>query len=178
MSQVHFAKMPSISIPRTKMKIPFTHKLSFNFSKIIPVMCKEILPGDTFRIDFAALIRMSTPIAPIMDNVRGSLHAFYVPMRLLWEHTEEFYGANKTSAGPQLTPYTIPSVYFATTAATRPVVGSVSDYLGKPVLASNLANGPMVSVLKERAYWLIVNEWYRAQQVQNPIIVSKGDTIR
>lgn len=48
MSQVHFAKMPNISIPRTKMKTPFTHKMSFNFSDIVPIMAREVLPRRYF----------------------------------------------------------------------------------------------------------------------------------
>lgn len=178
MSNAHFARTPNISIPRTKMKQSFTHKTSFQFGKLIPIDAFEVLPGDTFKLKLSSLIRMSTPIAPIMDNIECSIHAFFVPMRLIWEHAEEFYGANKTSAGYQQTNYTIPSVLLDLndSGVDGPEVMSVCDYLGKPLaLASDTAEVTSVSILKERAYALIWNEWYLAEQVMNPIIINKGD---
>ena len=129
MSSAHFSKMPNINIPRTKMKCTFPHKTSFNFGKLIPIDCFEVLPGDTHKLRLSSFIRMSTPIAPIMGNIKLKACAFFVPMRLLWEHTEEFFGANKTSAGPQTTVYKIPSrsVYLDGIGTN-----AVGHYLGKP----------------------------------------------
>lgn len=176
MSNAHFSKMPSVSIPRTMFNMNFTHKTSMLHGDLVPIDCFEVLPGDTFKLELSSLIRMSTPITALMDDLEMSYHAFFIPMRLLWSHTEEFYGANKTSSGYQEAVYKIPAKSVYTAGVPK---GSVSHYLGKPVAAadSNKANAGrgMVSVLKERAYWLVWSEWYRAQQVQNPFLLTTDD---
>lgn len=174
MANAHFSRMPNISIPRTKMKNHFPHKTSFNFGKLVPIDCFEVLPGDTHKLRLSSFIRMSTPIAPIMDNIYCYVHAFFVPMRLVWEHTEEFFGANKTTAGPQNSVYLIPRRSLYLDGVT---VGSVSHYLGKPLTAANSSKifYGLANILKERCYYLIASEWYRAQQVQNPVLLNKSD---
>lgn len=174
MGAYRFSMAPNISVPRSKFKMPFNHITSFNHGKLIPIDCFEVLPGDEFKLDLSAIIRMSTPIAPIFGNIKGRIHAFFIPMRLVWEHTKEFYGENKTSAGYQQYNYTIPS----TPLSNVPVAQSVSDYLGKPVLGTKDQgeNEINISVLKERCYYLVWNEYYRAQQFQDPVLLSVADT--
>ena len=174
MGSKHFSSMPNISIPRSRWKVPFSHPFTMNHGQLIPVDCFEIVPGDGFAGRYSFVIRMSTPIAPIMGNIKGKLCAFFVPWRLLWEHTEEFYGANKTSAGYQTTTYKIPSKSLYRDGVT---VGSVSHHLGKPLVtaSSSKYNYGIVSILKERCYNFIWSEWYRAQQLQAPFILSRVD---
>lgn len=169
------ASNPMIAIPRSRFSQPFTHSTSWLHGDIIPIDCFEVLPGDDFTVSKAAgEIIMSTPIAPIFGNIKLKACAFFVPMRLLWEHTEEFFGANKTSAGPQLNTYKIPrrSIY-------QDNIGhhSLSSYLGKPIVSGDASktNFGLASVLKERGYWFIWSEWYRQQQLQNPFIMNNSD---
>lgn len=171
----HYAQFPNISLRRNEIDNPFRHQLSFNFGTLNVIDCKEVLPGQTDVLDLSSYIRMSTPIAPIMDDIKIHIHAYYVPMRLLWSHTEEFYGANKTSAGPQPNTYYIPQRSIFKDGVPT---GSISHQLGKPycVADANKTNYGMASVLKERGYYLIATEWYRNQQVQNPIIVATDDS--
>lgn len=177
MSNSHFARTPNINIPRTKMKQSFTHKTAFEFGKLIPIDSFEVLPGDTFKLKLSSLIRMSTPIAPIMDNIECYLHAFFVPMRLVWKHTEEFFGANKETAGPQKTIYEIPHATINNSDDSS-FIGSICDYLGKPYIGGNgkvSEDWYAANILKERAYYLIWSEWYRAQQIQDPFICNMDD---
>ena len=169
------ASMPQIVIPRSKFLQEYDHVTSFLHGDLIPLDCFEVLPGDDFSVHKAAAeIIMSTPIAPMMANIKTKVVAFFVPTRLLWEHTEEFYGANKTSAGPQTTVYKIPTRSLFRNGVP---MNSVSHYLGKPYCSfdTNKYNYGKVSILKERAYWFIWSEWYRAQQIQAPFIMNKGD---
>lgn len=175
MGSYRFSMAPNISVPRSKFHMPFNHITSFNHGKLIPIDCMEILPGDEFKLDLSAVIRMSTPIAPIFGNIKGHIHAFFIPMRLVWEHTKEFYGENKTSAGYQTGSYSIPSSELEGTTGGYPVPNSVSSYLGKPCVADNVG-GLSISVLKERCYYLVWNEYYRAQQLQGPVLLSVADT--
>lgn len=170
MGAYRFSMAPNISVPRSKFRMPFTHSTSFLHGKLVPVDCFEILPGDEFKADFSALIRMATPIAPIMGNIKAHVHAFFVPMRLVWSHTKEFYGENNTSAGYQTQSYSIPSAALG----SQNDVQALSHYLGKPLTSVDVPT--TVSVLKERGYYLIWNEYYRAQQLQNPVLIQTGDT--
>lgn len=178
MATTRFASMPNVSLPRTKMGVSFTHPTSFTHGKVFPIFNAFVQPGDSFKLDLSALIRMSTPIAPIFGNIEFKAHSFFVPMRLLWEHTEEFFGENTTSAGPQTTEYTIPAAQFGYDTSHSPVVEGVSHYLGKPLHKSGatVPSSPVyASVLPERAYWLIINEYYRRQQLEAPIQVDTSD---
>ena len=124
------SSMPSVAIPRSRWIQEFNHSFSCLHGKLIPIDCFPVLPGDDYSVKKAATeIIMSTPIVPIMGNIKVKITAFFVPMRLLWENTEEFFGANKTSAGPQLTTYTIPNYSIFNNGIP---VGSVCHYLGKP----------------------------------------------
>jgi hypothetical protein len=49
-------------------------------------MSDRRLPGDTFNLRLTALGRMTTPIYPIMDNVRFFTHFFFTPNRLVWKN--------------------------------------------------------------------------------------------
>lgn len=176
MGQSHFAKVPRINIPRSMFDMSYGISTSFNHGKLVPLDAIEILPGDTFTMKIASVIRMSTPIAPLFGNIHCMIHAFFVPNRLVWEHFEEFMGANKTSAGPQLATFNIPQRSLFKSGVTT---NSISAYLGKPLCTSDstkAGNGyGMASVLKERGYALIYNEYYRAEQLQNPVPVYTGD---
>lgn len=179
MSNSRFASVPNISIPRSRWKQPFNHSTSFNHGQLIPIDCFDILPGDTYKLDLSSMIWMSNPIRPIFGNITAHISAYFVPMRLVWDYTKEFFGENKTSAGYQSTTYKIPSAYLGYYPVNgfngNVVAGSVSHYLGKPITSGiNLSNAIPVSVLKERAYYEIWNNYYRAQQIQNPVLVSYG----
>ena len=166
-----FSVMPSVSISRSRFLRKSQHKTSFNLGDIIPIYVDEVLPGDTRSIDVAHLVRMSTPIAPIMDNIYLDFYAFFVPNRLVWDHWKEFMGENNTSAGIPSQSYSIPKCVAANSSASF-ASGSLGDYFGLP-LGVGIAKD--VSVLPFRAYALIYNEWFRNQNVIAPLAIYKGD---
>lgn len=54
--------------------------------ELIPVMCQEVIPGDTFKIGCECIIRMQPMVAPILHEVNATVHYFFVPYRLLDFH--------------------------------------------------------------------------------------------
>ena len=74
-----------LSRERTKFALPFNHKTSFKLGELIPLACIDILPGDTFSSKVASVIRMSSPIAPIMDNIDIDYYPFFVPLRCVFD---------------------------------------------------------------------------------------------
>lgn len=167
-----FSVMPSVSISRSRFARKSQHKTSFNLGQIIPIYVDEVLPGDTRSIDMASLVRMSTPIAPIMDNIYIDYFAFYVPNRLVWVHWKEFAGENNSGAGIPLVNYKIPTV--ASSANTGQFVsGSYGDYMGLPVNVTNLFS--TISALPFRGLALIYNRWFRDQNLIAPLAVDTSD---
>lgn len=155
----------TLSQHRNKFKMPYTYKTTFNHGKLIPLGAPiEVIPGDTFKIDLASLIRMSTPIAPIMDNITMHVAAYFVPARLVYEHFEEVMGANKDGAWiTDKTEYSIP--YDAAYIDSDPSYATVGRYMG---IGTTFAP----NVLPARAYALIWNEFYRSQVVSAPIPID------
>ena len=170
----NFSVVPSVSISRSKFIRPSQRKTSFKLGEITPIFLDEVLPGDTRKIDMAALVRMNTPVAPIMDNIFVDYYAFFCPNRLLWNHWKEFMGENNTSAGIYSgTEYTVPTVDLFSADVTE---GNLGDALGLPLCTQNSTESLLVSSLPGRMYFVIYNEWFRDQNIISPISVSLGDT--
>lgn len=171
----YFAQNPTgIDIQRSKFDRASQHKTTINTGDLVPIYADEMLPGDTIHMDMSALIRMSTPIFPIMDNAHIEFFWFFVPYRLVWKHWKEFMGENTESYWTQETEYEIPQLKFNTTQTGSGAAekGSIADYMGIPTKI----NGLSVSALPFRAYCLIWNEWFRSENVQQPVEISMEDT--
>ena len=169
-----FSQNPAnIEISRSVFDRDSSLKTTFNAGKLIPFYIDEVLPGDTFSMDTSLLCRMSTPIYPVMDNAFLDYYYFFVPNRLVWDHWKEFNGENNTSAWTQNIDYQVPS------ALINVEPGSLGDYFGLPI-TDLVAPGSMfmeVNALPFRAYQLIWNEWFRDQNLQDPILVHTSDNV-
>lgn len=172
-----FNQVPRLDITRSRFKRRQDVKLTMNAGQLIPFYCDEVLPGDTFSIDQAAIIRMTTPIFPVMDNCHMDVYYFNVPCRILWEHWKRFMGENDEGPWAQTQQYTIPQVKVTGTAEKpAPYEGSIMDYMGIPTKVSKGAGTEFsVNALPFRAYAMIWQEWFRDQNVDNPAINSVSD---
>nr|WNN13489.1 MAG: major capsid protein [Gokushovirinae sp.] len=167
-TESHFATLPKVDISRSTFDRSASVKTSFNVGQIVPFFIDEVLPGDTFDIKTSKVVRMPSLITPIMDNIYLDTYYFFVPNRLVWSHWKEFNGENTESAWIPQTEYEIPQL-------TAPVggwnVGTLADYFGIPTGVSNLS----VSALPFRAYALIMNEWFRDQNLSDPLSIPVDD---
>ena len=166
--EAHFSTLPKVEIHRSLFDRTSQLKTSFNVGQLIPIYADEYLPGDTFVMDTAMVIRTSTMIKPVMDNMFLDLYYFAVPNRLVWEHFKEFMGENTSGPWTQTTEYIIPQVTAPSGGWSQ---GTIADYFGIPTKVSGLS----VSSLFFRAYALIWNEYFRDQNLQNPTDVPKTD---
>ena len=167
-SEYNFAQNPQVGVSRSRFQRNSDNKTTFNTGDLIPIYLDEVLPGDTHEIDVACVMRMATPIFPVMDNAFCDFYFFFVPNRLLWEHWKEFMGENKETAWTPKTEYSIPQV---TAPAEGWAEGTLADYLGLPTKVKGIS----VSALPGRAYGLIYNEWFRNQNVTQPTLVEVTD---
>lgn len=166
----HFALNPTrIDLSRSTFDRSSSVKTSFNAGDIVPFFLEEVLPGDTFNVKSSKVVRMQTLLTPMMDNVYLDTYYFFVPNRLVWKHWKEFNGENTESAWIPETTYEVPQITSPT--GTGWAVGTIADYFGIPTGVPNLS----VSALPFRAYALIMNEWFRDQNLSDPLVVPDDD---
>ncbi len=166
----HFALNPTrIDLSRSTFDRSASVKTSFNAGDIVPFFLEEVLPGDTFNVKSSKVVRMQTLLTPMMDNVYLDTYYFFVPNRLVWKHWKEFNGENTESAWIPETNYEVPQI--TAPAGTGWTVGTIADYFGIPTGVPNLS----VSALPFRAYALIMNEWFRDQNLSDPLVVPDDD---
>ena len=168
-TESHFAVNPTrIDLSRSRFDRSSSYKTTFNVGQIIPFYVDEVLPGDTFSIDTSKVVRMQTLLTPVMDDIFLDTYYFFVPNRLTWNHWKQFMGENTESAW-------IPSVEYEVPQLTAPEggwsIGTIADYMGIPTGVSGLS----VNALPFRAYALIMNEWFRDENLSDPLNIPVTD---
>ena len=168
-SEQHYAQVPHAEIRRAKFQRDFNLLTTMNEGDLVPIYLDEVLPADTFKINLNALVRMATPLYPVMDNAYMDFYFFFVPARLLWKHFQNLMGQNDSTFWAEQTEYTTP----VTTAPEGGWnVGTLADYFGIPTSVSGLK----VNSLPFRAYCKVWNEWFRDENLQQPVTQSMDDT--
>ncbi len=165
-----FSQIPRANIQRSSFDRTHTLKTAFDSNYLVPILCDEVLPGDTFNLKTNLFGRLSTPAVPIMDNLYLDVFYFFVPSRLVWDNWQKFNGEQKNPGDS--TDYLIPTV------SCDGTTGSIFDYFGIPYLEGNgAAEGTKIEVnaLPFRAYNLIFNEWFRDENLVNSAPVPTGD---
>lgn len=159
-----FDLAPQVTIPRCKEPYHQNIKGTLKAGDLVPYFCDMLIdPGTTLQLNQSSVIRMFTPITPVMDNCYLDVYMFAVPWRLTWEHTKEFWGENTESAWYTTTEYTIPKLKSGESASFD--IGSVVDYLG---LTRTGVENVNISALPVRAYREIFAEWFRDQNLIAP----------
>ncbi|QXN75242.1 major capsid protein [Microvirus mar50] len=134
---------PTPKPKRNSFDLSFTNNLTLNFGGLYPVLCKEVLPGDTFKIDTTFGLRFMPMYFPLQTKMRADIHYFYVRNRNLWKDWPDFVGKTKSNLVPPfINSYRTLDKKFLKT-------GSLADYLGVPTtwsgrkLSNNLISIPV-----------------------------------
>lgn len=167
-SEQHYNQVPHAEIRRSRFKRDFSILTTINEGDLVPIYVDEVLPGDTFKIDVNGLVRMATPLYPVMDNCNMDIFFFFVPCRLLWDHFINMMGQNDKSFWAESVEYTTPK---AKAPKGGWKIGSIADYMGIPTEIENIE----VNRMPFNAYAKIWNEWFRDENLQQPVEVFTGD---
>jgi len=163
--------IPKADIPRSKFDCQSTHKTTFDAGYLVPVYVDEVLPGDTFNLNMTAFARMATPLYPVMDNLHLESFFFFVPNRLIWNNWQKFMGQQENPSDS--ISYVVPQ---QVSPASGYAIGSLQDYMGLPTVGQVTATKTVSHcAFWPRAYNLIYNEWFRDENLQNSVVVDKGD---
>ncbi len=160
--QHSFATVPVANIPRSSFNRSSGLKTTFDADFLIPIYVDEVIPNDTFNMNATALIRLNSPtLHPLMDNMKATIHWFFVAYRLIHDDWPKMHGAQDDLGD---------SIAFITPAlGTSPATfleGDLADYMGLP-LGLDTSVTTNVSALPFRAYRKIWNDWYRDENLQN-----------
>lgn len=164
-SESRFNQVPRLENPRSLFDRSHQLLTTINEGDLVPIYCDEVLPGDSARVRLNSLVRMATPIYPIMDNCYMDTYFFFVPCRLLWKHWENMFGQNDTDYWSQKTEYSTPKTKNGQLEYQN---GTLADYFGIPTNVKELE----VNALPIRAYAQIYNEWFRDENLQAPLMLG------
>ena len=167
-NQSHFAMIPQANIRRSVFDRSHVYKTTFNEGQLIPYFVDEVIPGDTFTLNPVEFCRLATPVVPFMDNIYIESFFFFVPSRLVYDKWVNLCGEQENPEDS--TDYLVPTV-----SLTGDLTGKLPDYMGI-ACASGTFNNISVNCLPFRSYWLIWNEWFRDENLQKSVKVSKGET--
>lgn len=166
-----FAMQPRGDVPRSAFDTSHGHKTTFNAGPLVPVFVDEVLPGDSLRLKMTGFGRLSTPIVPVMDNLYLESFFFFIPERLLWTNWERFMGQQNSPS--DTTEFLTPLI---TIEVDNTAPGHLADYFGI-TLNGQQEPGAFISVRASpfRAYKLVWNEWFRDEDLVDPVTVDLDD---
>lgn len=167
----NFSNAPQVYQKRSRFDRSFVRKMTFDEGKLVPFFVDEVLPGDTISLTVRDFCRLSTPVAPFMDNLYIDKFFFFVPNRLVWEHWQNFCFEQEDP--DDSTDYVVPTCQLAGGTAGENGIGTVWDYFALPTGLTNALN---VNALPFRMYYLIWNEWFRDENLQKSVKIDKSDS--
>lgn len=189
-----FTSVKTPRVPLNRFDLSFDRIGTFKMGKLYPIICKEMLPGDRFRVRTDSLVRTMPLSSPAFGRLRMYIHYFFVPNRLVWDNWEDFITGGESGQDTHVPPFIswknlsignlsgYASPGENDTIIYKPENGLVAAF-GLPVQPASgnpdiiaKANGfnttTPVSVLPFRAYRLIWNEYYRDQNVDDELPID------
>ena len=164
MANAHFTKTPGQRVPRSRHDLSNQVSFTCNVGDLIPAESWSVYPSDDFSITPNFMTRLQTLLAPLYDDIHMDCDLFFVPYRLVMDEWAEFMGENTKAKYYPTKDVFIPQI------TGNPQAKSVADYIGVPINNHSVE----FEALIPRAYALIWNEWYRDQQLQDPILIDKS----
>lgn len=169
----HFNQIPQMKASRTRFNRDQTILTTFDAGRLIPFYVDEVLPGDTFSVDTAAIIRMTTPKYPVMDDSFIDFYYFFCPNRILWDNFKYFMGEVEETPWMPTKTYTVPQIKIkGNKTFPMPNEKSILDYMGVPTKVEKPFS---INALPIRAYVKIWNEFFRDENVGNAATIKTND---
>lgn len=106
---------------RNNFDLSFQNHLTMKMGGLYPVMCKRVMPGDSFDIEAAFGLKFMPLVFPVQSRMRAHMYFFYVRNKNIWQNWENFAQMLEDHVHPYIDQ---PSDFFST--------GSLADYLNIP----------------------------------------------
>lgn len=151
-------QIASIFVKRSQFNLSHTRAFDCDMGDLVPIMCEEVLPGDSWKVNTDMLVRMGPMIGPMYHDVNVFTRFFFVPNRIIWSEWEKFITAGPSGTDAPTHPY------FVGRFASK---YSLEDYFGLPIGVPK-----DISVLPFRAYNQIYNDWFMNQTLDSKLAIS------
>lgn len=165
-----FSSVPVKTPKRSRFDLSHEKRLNVAAGELVPILCKEAMPGDTFEVSQDMLVRLMALLAPVFEQIRVYVHCFFVPNRLIVTNWEMFIVNGRE--GDEVTE--LPYVNVGTMldpVGGEPLIFSkhtLSDYLGVPIFVDIHPTDPhlaydedMLNIMPHLAYQKIFMDYYR-----------------
>ena len=110
---------------RNNFDLSFSNNFTCGFGTIVPLLCKEVNAGESFKIDASIGLRALPLAFPIQTPVRVQVCYFYQRYRNLQTNWMDFFTQTKDIE--------IPYISIPASRAKEISTGTLADYLGVPV---------------------------------------------
>lgn len=158
-----------------KNKFDLTHdvKLSMKFGELTPVMCLDCIPGDFYQIGCESLVRLAPLVSPLMHRMDCRVEYFFIPKRLIWPNWEKYITNTDLDPG---TPGVKPAAPYFDISSEPSNYSRLMDYFGIPPHPVMSGLSERISPMPFAAYQMVVNEYYRDQNLQDeiPYLLTDG----
>lgn len=141
-------------------------RLSTRMGKLTPILCKEVLPNDSWFGSTEVYVKLAPLQAPIFHALNLYVHHFFVPCRLLWEDFETFITGGRLGEAIESPP--VPPNYNLQTVLAAGGdyldLGQNSDYLGIPPLPdadAALWAGRTIDAMPFAGFYKVWYDYYR-----------------
>ena len=84
-----FENVGNVTPDRNMFNLSHTVKFDARFGELIPIMCKQVVPGDVVRLNIEQVIRMQPSFVPFNHEIDIKYYSFFVPYRILDKASEK-----------------------------------------------------------------------------------------
>ena len=89
---------------RSTFDLSYPNKMTLNFNKIVPTLCKPTLPGDSWHIDTNIFSRWLSMSAPVFSEYSLKFNSAFVANNMIYGGWQQFAGEGDDQAAGYLLP--------------------------------------------------------------------------
>lgn len=157
-----FQTAPVRKIPKSGFDLSYFNATTTDIGRLTPVMCQDVIPGDTFKLNDVVLVRFMPMLSPVMGKIDCTIRYFFVPERLLWNHFKDFItGGADGTLEPVKPQVALTDLDDFSLLDPR----SLADYLGVGHCPGIEDSDLKMDLAPFTAYNLIYQEYYRDQNL-------------
>lgn len=150
--------------PRSAFDLSHQVNQTGNFGYMYPCLVLDVVPGDSISLSCDALVRLQPLVTPMFERIDAYVHYWFVPNRLTWPGWEGYI-----TQQPYDNTSMIPAhPYVTLNSDITPDLSKFLTYFGLPD-AYWTDHEYQVNALPFAAYQCIYNEWYRDQNLIDPV---------
>lgn len=124
-----YSSFPTMAHRRNRF--PFSKEVNFNLKvgEITPLCKIRVVPGQTYDLDMALVMKVAPQVQPPMDNAIFKAWAFYQPDRIGWDNYKYWFGEKRKPENPEEEPtYLVPKVTIPELSSDAQAVIKSGDY--------------------------------------------------